>query len=187
MFSSSLKTEFAADKIISFDETNQQFIISYNYPYLKKTAFIFLLIGIILATLCGFYMQSSFLMGSVFLSIFAFPFIAFGSRLLYLSFQKQKIIIDLESKKILFNKNLTIPFNSISQISLVKERYYFDMDFPILFIKMKKVTSWQVTIEDYKENKVTLCKSEKEEVAKKIMDEFSKAMGVKIKKGIENV
>ena len=186
MFSSSLKTEFAADKIISFDETNQQFIISYNYPYLKKTAFIFLLIGIILATLCGFYMQSSFLMGTVFLSIFAFPFIAFGSRLLYLSFQKQKIIIDLESKKILFNKNLTIPFNSISQFGLVQERYY-DVEYPVQFIKMKKVSSWQVTIEDFKENKVVLCKTEKEDVAKKIIDEFSKAMGVNIKKGIENI
>lgn len=183
MLSSSLNTEFAADKIVSFDETKQHFIIAYNYPYLKKTAFIFLLIGIILATLCGFYMQSSFLIGAVLLSITAFPFIAFGGRLLYMSFQKQKIIIDLESKKIIFNKNLTIPFNSISQFSLVKERSYFDMEFPVQFIKMKKITSWEITIEDFNENKVILCKSDNEEQAKKIVEEFSKAMGVKLVKG----
>src|SRR6187549_3846928 len=115
---SSLQPQSAADKLISFDESKQQFIISYNYPYLKKYAFIFLLIGIILAILCGLYMESSFLMGAVLLSIFAFPFIAFGSRLLYVFFQKQKIIIDLESKKILFNEKLTIPFHSILQFSL---------------------------------------------------------------------
>jgi hypothetical protein len=184
MFSSSIKSEFAADKIISFDETNQQFIISYNYPLLKKTAIIFLLIGIILATLCGFYMQSSFLMGAVLLSITAFPFIALGGRLLYLCFQKQKLIIDLESKNILFNKNLTIPFHSISQFSLEQERYY-DVEFPVQYIKMKKVTSWQITIEDFKGNKVTLCKSEKEEQAEKIVEVFSKAMGVKMKDEIE--
>ncbi len=186
MFSSSLKTKFAPDKIISFDETNQHFIISYNYPYLKKTAFIFILIGIILTVPCGFFMQYYFWSSAALLSVTAFPFIALGGRLLFLSFQKQKIIIDLKAKKILFNKNLTIPFNSISQFSLVKERYY-DVEYPVQFIKMKKVTSWQVTIEDFKENKVILCKSEKEEQAKNIVEEFSKAMGVKIKKGIENV
>jgi len=183
MFSSSIKTESAADKEINFDEAKQQFIISYNYPFLKKYAFIFLLIGIILATLSGLYMQSSFLMGTVFLSLFAFPFIAFGSRLVYLSFQKQKIIIDLESKKILFNKNLTIPFNSISQFSLVQERYY-DVEYPVQFLKMKKVTSWHITIEDFKENKVVLCKTDKEEQAKRIVEDFSKAMGVNVKNDI---
>lgn len=185
MYSSSIKSEFAADKEIRFDKASQQFIIAYNYPYLKKYAFIFLLIGIILATLCGFYMQSSFLMGTVCLSFFAFPFIAFGGRLLYVSFQKQKIIIDLESKKISFNKNLIIPFNSISQFSLVKEKYYFDMEYPVLFLKMKRVTSWQITIEDFKENKVVLCKSDNEDQAKKIVEEFSRAMGVKLKEGVE--
>jgi hypothetical protein len=183
---SSLQPQSAADKIISFDEAKRQFIISYNYPYLKKYAFIFLFIGIVLAVPCGFYMQSSFLMGAVLLSMFAFPFIAFGGRLLYVSFQSQKIIIDLESKKILFNKNLTIPFNSISQFSLVKEKYYFDMEFPIHFIKLKKVTSWQITIEDFKENKVALCKSGDEEQAKRIMEEFSKAMGVRLETEIED-
>ena len=183
MFSSSIKIEFAADKIISFDETKQQFIIAYNYPYLKKYALIFLLIGIILSVPSGFYMQSSFLMGAVLLSFTAFPFIAIGSRLFYLSFQKQKIIIDLGGKKILFNKNLTIPFNSISQASLVQERYY-DVEYPVQFIKMKKVTSWHITIEDFKENKVILCKSEKQEQAKRIVEDFSKALGVKVKNEI---
>lgn len=179
MFSSPLKTELAADKIISFDETKKQFIISYNYPYLKKYAFIFLLIGIILATLCGLYMQSSFLMGAVLLSVTGFPFITLGGRLLYMSFQKQKIIIDLESKKILFNKNLTIPFHSISQFSLVKERYY-DVEYPVQFLKMKKVTSWLITIEDFKANKVVLCKSDNEEQAIRIVKGFSNAMHVKL-------
>lgn len=176
-------SEAAADKKVEFDDAKQQFIISYNYPHLKKYAFIFLLIGITLATLCGFYMKTSFLMGAVLLSITAFPFIAFGGRLFYVSFQKQKIIIDLGSKKILFNEKLTIPFHSISQFSLVKEKYYFDMEYPVRFLKMKKVTSWQITIEDFKENKVILCKSDNEEQAKKIVEAFSKAMGVKLKEG----
>jgi hypothetical protein len=179
MLASNIKTEFAADKIISYDETKQQFLISYNYSFIKKYAIIFLIIGIILATLCGIYMHSSFLMGAVLLSLFAFPFIAFGGRLLYVSFQKQKIIIDLENKKILFNEKLTIPFHSISQFSLVKEKSYFDMEFPVQFIKLKKVTSWLITIEDFKENKVVLCKSDSEEQAKRIVKEFSMAMEVK--------
>lgn len=183
MHSSSLKSESAADKIISFDEAKQQFIISYNYPYLKKTAFIFLLIGIILTIPYGFFIKNYFLLGAAFLTVTAFPFIAIGSRLFYLSFQKQKIIIDLESKKILFNKNFIIPFNSISHFSLVKERYY-DVEYPVQFLKMKKVTSWHITIEDFKENKVVLCKSDNEEQAKKIVDQFSKSMGVNIKNEI---
>lgn len=182
MYSSSIKSEFAADKEIRFDEASQQFIIAYNYPYLKKYALIFLLIGIILATVCGFLMQDSFLIGVVCLSLLAFPFIAFGGRLLFISFQKQKIILDLGSKNILFNKNLTIPFHSISQFSLVQERYY-DVEYPIQFLKMKKVTSWQITIEDFNRNKVILCKSDKEEQAKKIIREFSCSMGVKLKEG----
>ena len=180
-FNTNFKDRF---KKVEFDEAKQQFIIAYNYPYLKKYALIFLIIGIILATICGLLMQDSFLIGVVCLSLLAFPFIAFGGRLLFISFQKQKIIIDLGSKKILFNKNLTIPFHSISQFSLVQERYY-DVEYPIQFLKMKKVTSWQITIEDFKGNKVILCKSEKKAQAKKIVEEFSQAMGVKLKEGIE--
>lgn len=184
MYSSSLKTEFAADKKISFDETKQQFIISYNKTYLLQYGFMFLVIGIFFAVTFAPAIQRSFWLGTAFFAVIAFPFIAFGVRFLYLSFQKDFIVIDLIQKNIRISKTLTIPFNSIHQFSLTQVNFY-DPEYPSKFLTMRKVSSWQITIEDFKENKIILCKSEKKGQAKKIVEEFSQSMGVKMKEGIE--
>ncbi len=183
-FASTIKTEYTSETIVEFNQEKYQFILTGNKGNLSVYAVMFFGIGLVFSAIFLPHIVKNWWITLIAFSIFALPFLLFGFRYFFMSRSNHTIIIDIKKQAIIYSETLKIPFSSIKQIYLTQLNFY-DPERYGGFLKMEKIPSWQVTIEDFKGNEIILCKPEHKRQALFILEEFSRAMNVRIKKGIE--
>lgn len=174
-FQPTIKELTVSDKKIRYLKEKKQFEITSNRQYYLDWTFMLVFAAVLLFSVISIPLFLwSVVAGSISL-IIPVLFILSGIRFFYLAKNdERRIIIDAGKKVILYHSSLTIPFQSIKQISvseadilLVKNK-----------IRIKKASGFQVDAEDHKGNKAPLIKSENEEKVKLICKEISLLTGV---------
>lgn len=184
-FTTNIRTVYTAEHIVTFDNRKQQIILSFNSGKLNFSAVSFFIIGAIFSSMLLPHLAKNVWLTLIAFAFFSLPFLLFAFRYFIMSRSKKEIIIDIRKQSILYSSKLQIPFRSIKQIYLTQINYYDPEQAGKYFFTMRKIPSWQLTIDDYSGNSIILCKPENKSTAKQLLEDISKGMNVEIKKGIE--
>lgn len=178
-FDTRIKTEYTAERVIDFDTKKNQFVLTYNLAGLNHYAVFFFIIGLLFSIWILPHIVKNAWLTLIFFSVFSLPFLLFGIRYYFMARSNKIIVIDISRNQIVYSEKLVIPFKSIKQIYLTQINFYDPERFGTFFT-MRKIPSWQLTIEDFRGNTIILCKPERKAQAKMLLEEFSKAMDVPI-------